>query len=378
MRNSTFLVMFSAALAGVSMMSVACVAEESAGAAGAGGSSGSATGGSSAAGSGGSSTAGSGGSSTAGSGGSSTAGSGGSSTAGSGGSSTAGSGGSSTAGSGGTSAGGAAGAGGGSSGTLDPAKGYIRFAQLAPSALQDAFDVCVRAAGSTNWDTSASGDATQIFKDSGDPGEFYYPTVSTYFEFPAAGNYEFRFVKGDAANCDTPSTKLPGGAGGFYALAVPAGEVYTLVVYDTDSSGQSKALDIVALGSQAPVAGKAAVTWANAMTNVPALDFGSVMGNQFSDLQTKVNKKSSANGTHDPVTARIGSIRSDDVNNKIHSVTATDVELAAGGVYTTFAYGVNEFAVGKLKPGITVCNDRSLATVSGTSTIAAGCVYSAP
>ncbi|MCC6648655.1 MAG: hypothetical protein IT374_24215, partial [Polyangiaceae bacterium] len=53
------------------------------------------------------------------------------------------------------------------------------------------------------------------------------------------------------------------------------------------------------------------------------------------------------------MTARIGSIRTDDSNNKIHSITAVPVELASGGIYTTFAYGVNEFAFGKLKPGIT-------------------------
>ncbi|MCC6648656.1 MAG: DUF4397 domain-containing protein [Polyangiaceae bacterium] len=385
MRNSAFVVMCGVALAGASMFSVACVAEESAGAAGASGSAGSVSGGSggSKAGAGGS-TAGAGGS-TAGAGGS-TAGAGGS-TAGAGGS-TAGAGGSTAgasgasgaagaaagaggasgaggaaagaggaaagaggaaagaggaaAGAGGAAAGaggaaaGAAGAGGaafsctpgeyscagqalqkcdasGSSvttektcasgeicdaasakctapGTIEPAKGYVRFAQLAPSAAQTAYDVCIRAAGSTNWDTSSSGDATQIFRDAGDPGEFYFPTVSTYFEFPVGGNYEFRFVKGDATNCDTPSTKLPGGAGGFYALNVPAGQVYTLVIYDTDGAGQEKALDIVAFGSQAATSGKATVTWANAMTNVPGLDFGAVEGNQFSDLQLGVAK----------------------------------------------------------------------------------------
>ncbi len=351
MRNSAFVAMFGAALAGVSMMSVACTAEESAGTAGSGGSAGSTAGGSTAAGSGGSTTAGAAGSTAGGAAGSTAGGSAGST---------------------------AGGSGGGSTGTLDPARAYVRFAQMAPSALQSAYDVCIRGAGSTNWDTSASGDASRIFKDAGDEGEFYYPSVSTYFEFPAGGNYEFRFVKGDAPDCNTPSTKLPGGAGGFYALTVPSGVVYTLVVYDTDGSGQEKALDIVAFGNQAPTAGKATVTWANAMTNVPGLDFGSVTGNQFSDLQLDVKKKSSTTGVHDPVTARIGSIRTDDSANKIHSVTATDVALAAGGTYTTFAYGVNEFAVGKLKPGITVCNDVGLDTVSGTTTIAAGCVYSAP
>ncbi len=426
--------MFGAVLAGTSMMSAACTVEDSAGDA-AGGSAGSAlagAGGGKAAGAGGSTTAGAGGSTTAGKGGASgstaggAAGASGSTAGGAAGASgsTAGGAAGASGGTGGSTAAGAGGAGGAPSvctpgqyvcngqdlqkcdaqgatlttektctsgescnaskgtcdalGTLDPTKGYMRFAQVAPSALQTAYDVCIRAAGSTNWDTSSNGDATQIFKDSGDPGEFYYPTISTYFEFPVAGNYEFRFVKGDAANCDTPSTKLPGGAGGFYALTVPAGQIYTLVIYDTDGSGQEKALDIVALASPAATSGKATVTWANAMSNVPGLDFGSVVGNQFSDLQLGVAKKSSAIGLHDPVTALIGSIRSDDVNNKIHSVTAAEVELGADGIYTTFAYGVNEFAVGKLKPGIAVCNDLGLGTVAGTSTIAAGCVYSAP
>lgn len=202
-------------------------------------------------------TAGAGGT-TAGAGGS-TAGAGGS-TAGTGGS-TAGAGGSTagTGGTGGTTAG-SGGAGAGGVGGSAPTS-RIRFAHLAPDVGE--IDLCFRPSGSADWtEKNAYG---PFFKSSGATDSFYFPGVSIYTDI-TEGQWDFRFVAKDAADCQTAFSDSFADQTG----QIGANKSYTLAL-EGDLAAQLK---FAIYPDQTPAAGKVGYQVINALTQTGNIDFG--------------------------------------------------------------------------------------------------------
>ncbi len=253
--------------------------------------------------------------------------------------------------------------------------GSLRFAHLSIPAAGSAFeaDVCYRPCADVGCLQGSFADSNvvgPVFSKAraaaglaADP-ELYYPGISTFIDIPV-GAYEFRLVRGDAADCST------GYGPGWNDQPRQITESYATLIFGGSEAGITATLSPEPDFTDATKVGYRAYNH----TKSGPLEFGLLSSQGFFSLVPSVGTavsqvQTEAVGTWSAAFVTPGSSPADVVAQTPPRATV------AHDSYTVFAYGTTKSdPTAALRPGAALCVDSDLAPAPGYALIANGCSY---